>query len=114
MTLEQAQPLSLLLTPDEDGNAVLAVGGEIDIVTAGQVGGALIEALDGWPGQVVIDLGGVDFFDSQGISMLVRVHKARGLDPKRLVIRSARPHVRKVFELTGLHTILRVEDGFDG
>ena len=115
MTLEQAQSLSLLLTPDEDGNVVLAVGGEIDVVTADQVRAALIESLDEWSGRVVVDLAGVSFLDSQGIAMLVRVRKACGVDAKRLVIRSPRPQVRKVFELTGLHTILRIEDnGFEG
>jgi anti-sigma B factor antagonist len=110
MAIEQVQPLSMLLTPDGDGNVVLTVGGEVDVLTADQLRAALNESLTLWEGQVVVDFAGVSFLDSQGIAALLRVHKDCGLDPGRLTIRSPQPQARKVFELTGLDTILRIEN----
>jgi anti-anti-sigma factor len=110
VALEQVQPFSVSLTPDEDGNVVVALHGEIDMDTADQVWAAMIEALTAWTGQVVVDFTGVSFLDSQGIATLLRVHKDCDFDPGRLTVRSLQAQPRKVFELTGLDTILRIED----
>jgi anti-sigma B factor antagonist len=107
---EQAQPLSILVSPDGEGNVVVALHGEIDVATADQLREALVEALTVWSGQVVIDLAGVSFIDSQGLGILIRVRKDCDSDPKRLTIRSPQPQTRKIFELTGLDTILGIED----
>ena len=110
MTLERILPFSVSLTPDEDGNVVVAPRGEIDMDTADQVWAALIEALTAWTGQVVVDFAGVSFLDSQGIATLLRVHQDCDFDAGRLTLRSPQPQARKVFELTGLDTILRIDD----
>ncbi len=110
MTFEGVQPFSVLLTPDENGNVVVGARGEIDIATADQLWAALVEALTAWTGQVVVDFAEVTFLDSQGVATLLRVHKDCDFDPGRLIVRSPRPQARRVFEQTGLDSILRIED----
>ena len=98
------------LTPDDAGNVVVAFQGEIDMANADQVQAALVEALTESTGQVVADLAGVSFLDSQCVAALIRVHTDWDRDSRRLTIRSPQPQARKVFELAGLHQILRIEE----
>jgi anti-sigma B factor antagonist len=105
---DPVEQLSVSFAPDEDGNVVIILQGEIDIATADQVWAALTEALTAWTGQVVADFAGVTFLDSQGIATLIKVHKDCDLDSKRLTIRSPQPQTRQVFELTGLDQILEI------
>lgn len=110
MTLGGVQPFSVALTPDDDGNVVVALQGEIDLATADQVWAAMVEGLTAWTGQVVVDFSAVSFLDSQGIAALLKVHHDCDFDPARLTIRAPQPQARKVLELTGLDQILRIED----
>jgi anti-anti-sigma factor len=103
------QELSVGLTPDDAGNVVIAIHGEVDIANADQVQAALVEALTESTGQVVVDIAGVSFLDSQCVAALIRVHKSCDIDSERLTIRSPQPQARRVFELTGLHQVLRIE-----
>ena len=107
---EPVQELSVALAPDDGGNVVVAVRGEIDIANADQVQAALVEALTESTGQVVVDIAGVSFLDSQCIAALIRVHKGCDRNSRRLIIRSPQPQARRVFELTGLHQIMRIVD----
>ncbi|MCS0604360.1 STAS domain-containing protein [Streptomyces sp. LP11] len=49
-----------------DGTPCLTVSGEIDMSNAG----VLADALDGTPGRLVLDLTGVHYLDSAGLSLL--------------------------------------------
>jgi anti-anti-sigma factor len=110
MAVERLQPLAISLRPDEDGTVVVSLQGEIDISNADQVWAALVEALTAWTGDVVVDFAEVSFLDSQGVNALLRVHKDCDFDAGRLSIRSPQPHARAVLEMTGLDTILRIDD----
>jgi anti-anti-sigma factor len=101
---------SVGLAHDDGGNVVVSVRGEIDIANADQVQAALVEALTTSTGQVVADFAGVSFLDSQCMAALIRVHKRCDPDSRRLTIRSPQSHARRVFELTGLDQVLRIED----
>ena len=57
--------------------------------------------------QFVLDLGGVPFIDSGGLSVLVRLFKRVRNQAGRLGLASLQPAVRRVFELT------RLERSFD-
>ncbi|MBA8827554.1 anti-anti-sigma factor [Saccharopolyspora lacisalsi] len=58
-----------------DRSAVLTVSGEIDMVTAPRFEEALLEALHKEPATLVVDLSGVDFFASAGLSSLVTAYQ---------------------------------------
>jgi anti-sigma B factor antagonist len=101
---------SVSVTADADGGVLIGVVGEIDLATADHLWAAVIEAMTAWTGDVVVDLSGVTFLDSQGLSALLRAHKDCGIDAARLTLRSPSRQVRKVFEVTGVDRILHIED----
>ena len=101
-----------------EGVPVLHLAGEVDLAAAPAVGDrltALARQRGATAGDearriVVIDLAGVTFIDSTGLSMLVAAHTR--FDESRDELRvAAVPHrVRRVLELTGLDGLLRTYD----
>jgi anti-anti-sigma factor len=90
----------------EGEQAVLAVGGEVDIATADSFRQALLDAQRSR--RVVVDLSGVTFMDSAGVNALVGAyHRVSAGDELRLV--GLRPNVRRVFEITGLLEVFKVD-----
>lgn len=66
--------------------AVLPVSGDVDMVTAPKFEQALTSALEERPETLVVDLTGVDFFASAGLSSLVTVYQqAEGRTELRVV-----------------------------
>ena len=84
-------------TAKQDGHSVMAVQGEIDGATVG----TLEAYLKGVTGPVVLDLGGVSFIDSIGLTLLLRATK-RGL-----TIRDVSPAVRRLLRQCCLENELR-------
>ena len=83
--------------------ATVTVQGEIDATAAAALSGQLDEVAARNPQRLVIDLAGVGFLDSAGLRAFARV---RGKLPEDcpVIIRSALPRLRQVFEITGLST----------
>ena len=96
---------------DETGStAVVSLSGELDLASAPDLHACLEAILERGVRSVVIDLDGVAFCDSTGISALVRgVNRARA-GGRRLVLRRPRPGVRRVLEITGVTSVLEIED----
>ncbi len=89
---------------EEPSATVVAVGGELDVHTAPSLQAAL-GALDS-SGRIVVDLTGVSFIDSTGLSVFVNaLADARERQASLAVVASA-PRVVKVFTLTGLDSAL--------
>jgi anti-anti-sigma factor len=78
---------------------VLVVDGEIDMSTAEQLRAALEEAVATDP-EVVVDMGGVTFFDAAGLRAVLEVAATRnGAGPLTLL---NAPRVARVLDLVGL------------
>ena len=60
-----------LATREEDGRAIVAVGGEIDVYTAPKLRDQITELVSGGSYNIVIDLEAVEFLDSTGLGVLV-------------------------------------------
>jgi anti-anti-sigma factor len=78
---------------------VLAVSGELDIVSASR----LVERLAKTPSIRIIDLSGVSFIDPSGLRILVSAVRRH----PTLVIRAASACVRRLCALAGLDDIAR-------
>jgi anti-sigma B factor antagonist len=85
------------------GATVVLLVGELDLVYADDVRDALIGA-DG--PEVVVDLSGLEFIDSSGLSALITARRRVMAGGNRLVLRGAQGAARRVFELTGLDDVL--------
>jgi anti-sigma B factor antagonist len=92
---------------------VLTVVGEVDMTTAP----ALAQALDGLPrttSRVVVDLTGVTFLDSSGLSVLARAQKDLAANDTPLsVVAPPSSAVRRVIEITQLDGTLSLLESLD-
>jgi anti-anti-sigma factor len=81
---------------------VVKAVGELDLHTAGVLDEALREAVAAQAPVIVVDLSGVDFMDSTGLSVIVAaVAGARQYDGEVRVV-TATGKITKVFALTGV------------
>jgi anti-sigma B factor antagonist len=102
-----------LVVREQDGWAVLAVSGEIDIATAPSLRERLHGLLAEDKRQIVVDLDDVGFLDSTALGVLVGVLKrARGEDGDVRIV-CTQPRVRKVFEITRLDSAFDLFDSVD-
>lgn len=88
---------------------IVTVEGELDVHTAPQ----LSKVLDGVYGagrSVVVDLSGVPFMDSTGLSVFVTALKRTKEADGQLGLVVTEPAVLKVFMITGLDTVLAVHE----
>ena len=92
-----------------NGTAVVAVRGEVDLYTAPRLWETLDAAIAETPAELVIDLTDVTFLDSMGLNVLVRAHKRLKPISGSVVVRGANNQVFKVFELTKLNKVFTVE-----
>jgi anti-sigma B factor antagonist len=84
------------------GLPVVAVSGELDIVSGPRLRDALDEVMAGSPGRLVIDLTDVSFLDSSGLGVLVAARKkVRAWSGDVVLVRPV-PIVARVLEVTGL------------
>jgi anti-sigma B factor antagonist len=103
--LSFAEPRFRIRERDLDGRAtVVEMQGEIHVSTAPEFSGMLSAAVDGGRTALVLDLSGVTFIDSTGLSVLLnasrRVTRAGG----RMALVCTNPTVLRLFEITRLDT----------
>lgn len=90
-----------------DGLDVVVVG-EMDIDTAPELRSRLLDAVRAHD-VVILDLAGVTFIDSQGLSMLIRVNAEAQSAGSVLRIGRASHRVRQLLELTNLTSLFVLE-----
>jgi anti-sigma B factor antagonist len=81
---------------------VVSPSGEIDAITAPQLGRRLLGLADQGNTDVVVDLSGVTFMDSTGIAVLLNALRRLTSRRGRLVLVCATERVLRPFEVTGL------------
>lgn len=98
---------------ERDGWRIIAVAGELDVVSAPQVRSAVMRALSDGVSDLVLDLGRVEFIDSFGLGVLVgALKRVRAADGRlKLVVTEAR--VQALFKLTGLESVFDLVDTVD-
>jgi anti-sigma B factor antagonist len=89
----------------DDGVAVLAVSGEIDLATIPAFEGAIADALSQRPTALIVDLSAVDFLASAGLQALVATHEKVSGTAGFAVVADG-PATSRPIELTGLDQIL--------
>jgi anti-sigma B factor antagonist len=101
-----------LTVSSEDGVRVVAVSGELDLDTMGELNAAL--AADNGVATTVVDLRGLTFIDSTGVSGLMAAARRARDAGGRLVCVPGSAQIQRVFELTGVDTVIEWVDGPDG
>ncbi len=93
--------------PDGESE-VLEVVGEIDLLSVEVLDDALAGALAREPALLVVDLTGVSFLASVGMTVLLKAHRAIGGATRLRVVAPERSAVGRALELTGLTEALAV------
>jgi anti-anti-sigma factor len=88
-----------------DGDRLLVVQGELDIATAPELV-AILARLRAHRHPVVLDLEGVTFMDSTGLTTLMDAWLEAERDGWAFSVRAASPAVRRVVELAGVERLL--------
>lgn len=87
--------------PDEQGAPVLKVTGELDISNVGSLRSVVDATFGTSLERIVFDLSELEFMDSSGLAMLLSVAERIST----VELRSPRPVIRRVIELTGLSDV---------
>lgn len=95
------------------GHRLVAPSGDIDLATAPQLRQDLVEASASGSTLVVLDLEGVDFLDSVGLSVIVGGHKRLRHEGRLLHLAAPSTIVRRVLGITRLDTLIPTYDTVD-
>jgi anti-sigma B factor antagonist len=88
---------------------VVSVSGELDIATAGQLGDELGRTSERSARRVIVDLVGVTFIDSVALGVLTEEARRLRASGGTCIVVSQDPRILRVFEITGLDRIFRIE-----
>ncbi|WP_158581627.1 STAS domain-containing protein [Actinomadura spongiicola] len=102
-------PLEVTTRPHE-GRAVVRLRGELDIASVDELRRHLNDARREHGERLVLDLTGLEFMDSGGLSVIVACYKATTAGGGGLTLAAPRPIVRRALEITGLHRRIPVTD----
>lgn len=102
-----------LATREEDGRAIVAVGGEIDVYTAPKLRDQITELVSGGSYHIVIDLEAVEFLDSTGLGVLVGGLKKVRAHDGTLELVCSQDRLLKIFRITGLAKVFVISDSLD-
>jgi len=104
-------PGELTMTSERSGEIhTLCVAGELDLATCDKVERELrrLEATDAR--RIVLDLSGLSFMDSTGVTLILRAEARSRADSLRLRLRRGPAHVQRVFTISGVADVLPFED----
>jgi anti-sigma B factor antagonist len=104
MEPETSDPTGLMVGVSRgvDGEAVVAISGELDLGAAATLAGAIEEIVAGSPSSVLVDLADVSFLDSSGLGALLKLHARCQAEGIAFSATNPPSHVCRVLELTNL------------
>jgi anti-sigma B factor antagonist len=106
------QTIALSATQPAAGVTVLAVSGEVDMVSAPALRDALVNGLaDG--GTFVVDMTGVTFLGSAGLAVLVEAARLAPQHSATLKVVATARAVTRPLEATGLGEVFSVHESVD-
>ncbi|CEQ25327.1 STAS domain-containing protein [Paraclostridium sordellii] len=87
----------------------VGIDGELDVAGADKVKEHLNGLIEDKPMDVKIDFTNLEYIDSTGLGALIGVLKRLKVNDKDIYIINARKNVKKIFTITGLDKIFKVE-----
>jgi anti-sigma B factor antagonist len=89
-----------------DGYAVVVVAGELDLGTASDLLETLTETVKAGDLDVILDLAGLEFCDSAGLAVFVRIRNELDAARRRLVVAGANETVTRILDLSGVSQVI--------
>jgi anti-sigma B factor antagonist len=106
--LEADCPVAHVSTEVAGGRVRVVVVGEVDLETAPLVRAPIDDALLAGATAVELDLGGVTFMDSTGLSILAVASDQIAARGGSITVTGASTTVRRLFEISGLDVAIRL------
>jgi anti-sigma B factor antagonist len=102
---------ALRITTAQIGSSayVLSVTGELDVSNADRLDAACTRVVGRGGTRLVVDLVGVSFMDSAALGILTKGAKRIRSNGGECVVVADDPRIRRVFEITGLDRLFRIE-----
>ncbi|OBK10985.1 STAS domain-containing protein [Mycobacterium asiaticum] len=97
---------------ERDGAVVLAVSGEVDMLSAPQLAEAITTALAVKPAALIVDLSKVEFLASAGLSVLVN-GQAEVVPPTKFAVVADGPATSRPIKLMGIDSLLSLHRTLD-
>ncbi len=97
-------------TDSVPGSTIVAVSGEVDLLTVGDLRDHL-GALPG--GDVIVDLSGVGFLAAAGMHALIELQRRRHQAGARVVLTSAGGPITRALDAAGCRSIFDMADGVE-
>jgi anti-sigma B factor antagonist len=91
-----------MLTRVDSGRHTFRLHGELDIASAPILDAALADACTEGAEEVVVDMGGIEFMDSTGLSAIIRGRELCETHQCAFTLTPAQRPVQRVFETTNL------------
>lgn len=87
----------------------VGINGELDVAEADKVKEYLNALVEEQAVDIKIDFSNLEYIDSTGLGVLIGVLKRLKINEKDIYILNARKNVKKIFSITGLDKIFKVE-----
>lgn len=107
---EAEDQISLEVRPQGTGRVVVAVGGEVDILTSPQLRAAVLDQIDAGAALVVLDLDGISFLGTSGLAVLIEAREAaqeKGVD---LRLACSERRVLRPLTIAGLSPLFSIHE----
>jgi anti-anti-sigma factor len=104
--------LAITTQADSAGPCLITVSGELDYHTGPRLRACLDDAA--CQSGLILDLSGITYCDSTGVSVLVHAHRRAEAAGATLALAGAAPEVFRLLSLTGLDRFLRSYDSVAG
>ena len=87
----------------------VSLGGEIDVSTADELKKELHKLVDEKNIDMRLNLENLDYIDSTGLGVIIGILKRLKIESKEVYIEKPKNNVRKIFSITGLDKIFKLE-----
>ncbi|GGW09510.1 anti-sigma factor antagonist [Streptomyces capoamus] len=88
------------------GRRLVTVTGHVDLHTAHRLADAVQPLVDGGHDMVLVDLSGVTFLDSTGLTCLITAHRTARSTGARLALVAPSPPVLRMLQITGVDQVI--------
>lgn len=103
--------MSLDININSNENEILvALKGDLDIYTSPNFSKSILSEFEEENKDVVIDAESLDYIDSTGLGAFISVYKSVSEAGKDLKITKVKPNVKKIFVITELDKLFRIEE----
>ena len=87
----------------------VSLGGELDVSTADELKKELHKLVDEKNIDMRLNLENLDYIDSTGLGVIIGILKRLIIESKEVYIEKPKNNVRKIFSITGLDKIFKLE-----